>query len=74
MHTIFWMENGQASSKQFPTQEMREALSLMESLRQRQHAGEAIRFVCMASEIDGNVTLPGVAAPSDSYNWRKRRP
>jgi hypothetical protein len=73
MHMVFWMENAQATSKQFSTSEMREALGFMEGLRKRQHAGESIRFITMASEIDGNLTLPGVAEPSPGYNWRKRR-
>lgn len=31
------------------------------------------RFVCMASEVEGNMTKMGVASPSPDYEWFKRR-
>lgn len=48
--------------------ELDEALKVSESLRK-----EGKLFVSIASEIPGNVTKMGVAAPDENYDWKKRR-
>ena len=47
---------------------MGEALAISEGLRK-----EGKMFVSIASEIPGNVTKMGVAAPDENYDWKKRR-
>lgn len=57
----------------FQATDMLGAMALMEQLRVRQRAGEAIRFVTMSSENPDSVGHPGVDVTGPEYSWTKRR-
>jgi hypothetical protein len=57
----------------FETTDMAGAMHCMEALRTRQRAGEALRFITMASEHPDLVGHPGVDVTGPGYNWKKRR-
>lgn len=48
--------------------DMSKALKWCNTLRNR-----GVRFVTMASEVDGNCTKMGVSSPDEKYDWKKRR-
>jgi hypothetical protein len=77
MYMVYWtiVEGGQNKphSKLYETSEMVQAMQLMEQLRTRQRAGEAVCFVTMASEHPDLVGHPGVDVVGPDYNWKKRR-
>ena len=60
-------------AQSFEAADMHLALELMEALRTRQRAGEALRFVTMASENPDVVGHPGVDVTGPGYGWTKRR-
>ena len=60
-------------AQSFSDADMVGAMALMEQLRVRQRAGDAIRFVTMSSENPDSVGNPGVDAPGPGYKWTKRR-
>jgi hypothetical protein len=47
--------------------------SSWKSLRARQRAGEAVRFITMCSEHPDVVGHPGVDVTGPGYDWKKRR-
>lgn len=64
---VYWTYAGGAvDSEAF--QDVGAALNRCQELRNTGH-----RFVTMASEIEDNVTLMGVADVGPDYNWKKRR-
>jgi hypothetical protein len=77
MYMVYWtvVEDGQqtARSESFRSDGMMAALRLMEELRTRQRAGEAIGFVAMSSENPDSVGPSGVAEVGPDYKWKKRR-
>ncbi len=77
MFMVYWsiMEGdaAKAHSQPFEATDMLAAMALMEQLRTRQRAGEAIRFVTMASENPDSVGHPGVDVVGPGYKWTKRR-
>jgi hypothetical protein len=77
MYMVYWTvvdnENHQPHEQLFDTSAMTDAMQFMEALRQRQRAGEGIRFVTMCSEHPDLVGHPGVDVTGPGYNWTKRR-
>ena len=77
MFMVYWTvgdaEAGTPHSQPFASTDMLPAMALMEQLRTRQRAGEAIRFVTMSSENPDSVGNPGVDATGPGYKWTKRR-
>ena len=78
MYIVYWSVGAKGhlhpSSKEFASDQMKEALVFMEELRKKQRAGEPIGFITMCSENPDAVGPAGVAEPSADYNWKKRRP
>ena len=72
---VFHLENGLPQSQSFPGTDIGPALKHCESLRQLARAGQPIAHVCLSTDVEDNVTLPGVSdtLPED-YSWVKRRP
>jgi hypothetical protein len=77
MYMVYWTVVGDAASephaRSFDTSEMVPAMRFMEELRQRQRAGEGVRFITMCSEHPDAVGHPGVDVTGPEYNWKKRR-
>jgi hypothetical protein len=77
MYMVYWtiVEEGQsrACCAPFGSDDMMAAMRLMEQLRSRQRAGEAIRFVTMSAENPDSVGPAGVAEAGADYKWKKRR-
>lgn len=77
MFMVYWtiVADGAATphAQAFPPSDMVAAIGLMEQLRERQRAGEDVRFVTMASENPDSVGHPGVEAAGPGYSWTKRR-
>jgi hypothetical protein len=77
MYMVYWtvVEAGQqvAWAQPFDSADMMAAMRLMEELRSRQRAGEAICFVAMSSENPDSVGPAGVAQAGPEYRWKKRR-
>ena len=77
MYMVYWTiikgDEYQPHSKLYDTSEMVQAMQFMEQLRARQRAGEALRFVTMASEHPEMVGHHGVDVAGPDYNWKKRR-
>jgi len=74
MYTVYWTEDGAARSRTFDGHGLSDALACAEALRRRQHAGEPVSFVTIASEDPAQVGRGGVADPPADYAWVKRRP
>lgn len=79
LYMVYWSESNErrqtvARSQQFDNDAMAHAMQFMEALRARQRNGERVSFIAMASENPDSVGLSGVAEPSSTYNWKKRRP
>jgi hypothetical protein len=74
MYRVFWLESNEARSQGFASDALSAALGCAEALRRRQRAGDPVSFVTIASEDPNRVGLPGVADPSPTYAWVKRRP
>lgn len=77
MYMVYWTEVEELLQKPaqalFPANDLRAALQFMEELRQRQHAGEPVNFIVMASENPNSVGRPGAVDPAPDYKWMKRR-
>lgn len=77
MFMVYWSQNVNGSvtpqSESFESNDMNGALKLMEDLRKKQHAGEAIAFVGMVSENPNCVGKMGASDVEAGYNWTKRR-
>lgn len=73
MYNVYWMLGDVAKSKEFPTNEMKQALEFTEALRNQRIAGADIKFVTMASEHPDCVGKQGFEVPGPDYNWKKRR-
>lgn len=77
MYMVYWTTvEGDASTphaRAFGTSEMIAAMACMEALRQRQRAGEGVRFITMCSEHPDCIGHPGVDVTGPDYNWKKRR-
>jgi hypothetical protein len=77
MYMVYWtvVENGESAvrAEPFGSHDMADAMRLMEALRTRQRAGEAIRFIALSSENPDSVGPAGVAEPGADYQWKKRR-
>lgn len=77
MYMVYWSQNVtgtvEAKSESFESNEMGDALKFMEDLRKRQHSGEGIAFVTMASENPNCVGKMGATDVEAGYNWTKRR-
>jgi hypothetical protein len=78
MYMVYWSEARDTGltphGQSFPSEAMRDALRLTETLRQRQLAGEPVSFVTLCSENPNSVGRAGAADPPPDYEWRKRRP
>ena len=71
---VFWVESGQSRHEGFAGADILPAMSLVETLRRRKHAGEPVSHVCLSTDLPGNVTEPGVSDKlPDGYDWTKRR-
>jgi hypothetical protein len=77
MYMVYWtvVENDESTARAEPfgSHDMAGAMRLMEELRARQRAGEAIRFIALSSENPESVGPAGVAEPDPDYQWKKRR-
>ncbi len=77
MFMVYWStyENSTAMphGQSFGADDMGQALALMEQLRTRQRAGEALRFITMSSENPDVIGNPGVDVTGPGYRWTKRR-
>lgn len=77
MYMVYWTTyDGPAATphaQSFEPDAMRQAMELMESLRTRQRAGEALRFITMVSENPDVIGHPGVDVTGPGYRWTKRR-
>ncbi|AWL06118.1 hypothetical protein ACFOHT_20655 [Massilia oculi] len=77
MYMVYWTVVGATASaphaRPFDTSEMVPAMRFMEELRQRQRAGEGVRFITMCSEHPDMVGHPGVDVTGPGYDWKKRR-
>lgn len=77
MFKIYWTEfqknEATAFFKDFTEDGLTDALQFAELLRKRRREGEYIRHIVLSSENPNSVGEPGVAAPSPSYSWKKRR-
>jgi len=74
MYQVYWTEDGHPRAQAFERHALADALAHAESLRRRQHDGEPVRFVTIASEDPAQVGRSGVADPPADYAWVKRRP
>lgn len=70
---VFWLEGECARSERFDASALSQALARCEDLRREAARGVAISHVCVSSELEGNVTRPGVADAPAGYDWTKRR-
>lgn len=70
---VFWLDDGRACAEPFDAARLSEALARCEALRRSAAAGAPISHVCISSELEHNVTRPGVADPPADYAWTKRR-
>jgi len=74
MFRIYWTETHQQQAhphfRDFNNDEMNAALHYIETLRQRQRAGEALQHITLSSENPQSVGLLGVASPSADYQWK----
>lgn len=72
MFTVFWMapviDEGELIPHCQMFEDMGKALEFSNEARSM-----GARFVCMASEVEGNMTKMGVSGPSPNYEWFKRR-
>jgi len=77
MYMVYWtmVVDGEATAaaEPFGSHDMAGAMFLMEQLRTRQRAGEAIRFIAISSENPDSVGPSGVAEAGPGYRWKKRR-
>jgi hypothetical protein len=77
MYMVYWTVVNEthmtSEAQEFASSDMASALKFMEALRARQHAGESIRFITMASENPESVGRAGAADPAPDYDWKKRR-
>ncbi|CAM2143880.1 conserved protein of unknown function [Pararobbsia alpina] len=77
MYLVYWSETaGDARTphaREFPADELAQALRFAEALRQRQHEGEPVGFVTLCSENPNAVGRAGVSEPPADYAWKKRR-
>ena len=73
-YMVYWTEDGQPMQQLFRGEALSAVLLFTEALRQRQRAGEPVRFVTMVSEHPDSVGAPGVDDPPADYHWTKRRP
>ena len=77
MIRIYWTEivekNELAKFKDFSSNELSDSLKFTESLRMRRKSGEWITHIVLSSENSNAVGDLGVAEPSPSYDWKKRR-
>jgi hypothetical protein len=77
MYMVYWtVVDGEIFTpheQAYDTSEMLEAMQFIEQLRTRQRAGEALRFITMASEHPDSVGHAGVDVTGPGYNWKKRR-
>lgn len=70
---VFWLEDGMPMSHGFGGREQSEALKLAEVQRKRRAAGELISHVCLSSEHEDSVGLPGVSDKlPENYDWTKQ--
>ena len=70
---LFWLEDGVPMSHGFGSKELGEALKLAEVQRKRRAAGERISHVCISSEHEDSVGLPGVSDKlPEGYDWSKQ--
>ena len=77
MFMVYWSigdaDAATPHAQSFASTDMLAAMALMEQLRTRQRAGEAVRFITMASENPDSVGHPGVDVVGPGYKWTKRR-
>lgn len=80
MIVVFWLdatlgpaEVPIAHYQAFASKQLGAALAFAEELRARRRQGEALSHVCLQSEMDEAVGLPGVAEPPSDYAHYKRR-
>lgn len=80
MIVVFWLdatlgpaEVPVAHYQAFASKQLGAALAFAEELRARRRQGEALSHVCLQSEMDEAVGLPGVAEPPSDYAHYKRR-
>ncbi|WP_395012231.1 hypothetical protein [Undibacterium sp.] len=77
MFKIYWTELQENEAKplfkDFTEAGLIDALQFAELLRKRRREGQDIRHVVLSSENPNSVGEQGVAAPSPSYSWKKRR-
>jgi hypothetical protein len=77
MFMIYWTQNDKGvlepKNELFGSEDMRGAMTFMEDLRKRQHAGEPLGFIGMVSENPNCVGKMGVDVTGSDYNWTKRR-
>lgn len=71
LHRLYWTENEETWSQDFI--DLGDLLKASTELRQRQAAGEDVRFITSASEDSDCTSLQGVSGPAADYNWEKRR-
>lgn len=60
-------------SRDFPQEQMPEALAFSEGLRKKRREGAPISFIIMSGENPNQVGEAGCATAGEDYNWRKRR-
>lgn len=77
MFMVYWNEVSASEptphAHAFPSDQMVAAMQFAETLRARQRAGEALRFITLCSENPDSVGPPGVAETGADYQWKKRR-
>lgn len=77
MYMIYWTTTAPEArshhAQEFTGDDLRAALQFMESLRNRQRAGEALGFITMCAENPNAVGPAGAADPHADYQWKKRR-
>ena len=78
MYMVYWTQvepDGRQvpQARLFESIDMIAAMGCMEELRQRQHAGEGVRFITMSSENPDAVGPQGVDVTGPAYGWTKRR-
>jgi hypothetical protein len=77
MYLVYWSEMAGSKrtphAREFSADELASALRFAETLRQRQHEGEAVGFVTLCSENPNSVGRAGVADAPEDYAWKKRR-
>jgi hypothetical protein len=77
MYLVYWSESADGvrtpHAQEFHADELSQALRFTETLRQRQHDGEAVGFVTLCSENPNSVGRAGAMEPAADYAWTKRR-